>query len=537
MVADDEPDMVEILCPWHAEHSDGGEDLAAYFPLGRGDMPTVRGFNCFHDHCAGRKGKALLAYVAEQDGPVLPVREHDPDLYNRYVLDLSNDAVWDVKCGGVPNTYKLKMLKQITSTTEIHRDGKAPLRVSPVDIWTKLPSCVKVIGPAYDASTRDKLIKCEHGTMRINTFYMPQYPPIAIDMTQVNPFIAFMEYLIPDADQRDYFLDWLSCKAQHPDFRGAAMVMVAKAEGTGRGTLMQIIGKLFGRRNVRGITMDDMLNTAWTDWRANLFVHVDESMAMEDPRGARRAYDRLKELIDPMTTEGVVNVKYGGQMWVKMCSSMLLFSNHEDALHVAENTRRFYGVRNPDIPAPPAFFGELRQWMGAFDAPTDWEKHVWAWLLERKVDVTTMTAPPPESEAMKQIKHASKSLIDATIEAAVETWPCDFVPASAIMDVVAYYETQGLPPAWRAIAKAKLGQRLHTLHAVKGRRFQGTRFDNRISIGGKQRVVRSKKPVPAEDVKYAFAERDLAAKVAQEFTSADHRVAINLWLEENEYHF
>jgi len=394
-----------------------------------------------------------------------------------------------------------------------------------------------VQGPAYDASCRDKIVVDRHGTQRVNIFHLPPHPPVTIDMKQVEPFKQFLAYLIPDKEQHDYFLDWLSCKAQHPEFRGAAMVMVAKAEGTGRGTLMQLIGKLFGQRNVRNITMDEMLSSQWTEWRASLFVHVDESMAMEDPAGARRAYDRLKELIDPMTTEGIVNVKYGGQMWVKMCSSMLLFSNHEDALYVADNTRRFYGVRNPDIPAPPAFFKKLREWMGDFSMPTQWERHVWAWLLERDVNVAAMTAPPPESEAMKKMKHASKSLLDAVIDGAIATWPSTIIPSSFVMDALSYYETKGLPKAWRMIAKSKLMQRLHSLQHLNGLEHGGRKFSNTLCANGGRHKAQSTRPMPGGDMTTVFIERDSALEAVKSFDRAAQRIAINQWLEENEYHF
>lgn len=58
--------FVEVVCPWHAEHTDGGLS-AGYSPVGYYDQ--FRSFSCFHEHCEGRKIAQFQRWVEEQGGP------------------------------------------------------------------------------------------------------------------------------------------------------------------------------------------------------------------------------------------------------------------------------------------------------------------------------------------------------------------------------------------------------------------------------------------------------------------------------------
>ncbi len=62
----------DTRCPWAAEHTDGS-DTSGYSPLGEGDQPLMRGWNCFHSHCQGRTIKDFLGWMTEQSGPSVPV--------------------------------------------------------------------------------------------------------------------------------------------------------------------------------------------------------------------------------------------------------------------------------------------------------------------------------------------------------------------------------------------------------------------------------------------------------------------------------
>ena len=61
-----------VVCPWAHTHTT--QDAAAgYSPLGHGDKPHLRGFHCFHGHCAGRTITDFLSWVQQQGGPAVSI--------------------------------------------------------------------------------------------------------------------------------------------------------------------------------------------------------------------------------------------------------------------------------------------------------------------------------------------------------------------------------------------------------------------------------------------------------------------------------
>jgi hypothetical protein len=66
VLEDAHQEWVAIKCPWSEKHSDDNAE-AGYSPLGAGDKPDIRGYNCFHSHV--HNTQQFLAWVAENGGP------------------------------------------------------------------------------------------------------------------------------------------------------------------------------------------------------------------------------------------------------------------------------------------------------------------------------------------------------------------------------------------------------------------------------------------------------------------------------------
>ena len=83
-----------------------------------------------------------------------------------------------------------------------------------------------------------------NGLEYFNTYQLPLHPEVE---GEPETFLEHVEYLLPDAREREYFLDWLAYKAQNPDRRAPAVMMVAKdVYGLGRSTLGDAIANAFG---------------------------------------------------------------------------------------------------------------------------------------------------------------------------------------------------------------------------------------------------------------------------------------------------
>lgn len=101
-----------IPCPWAHEHTNG-KDSAGYSPLGCGDMPLTRGFNCFHGHCKDRNINDFLEWLASQpEGPSVRasgVSELSVATLKRQVKALSSSQKYTLLIDSLPVVQRLKL--------------------------------------------------------------------------------------------------------------------------------------------------------------------------------------------------------------------------------------------------------------------------------------------------------------------------------------------------------------------------------------------------------------------------------------------
>ena len=270
-------------------------------------------------------------------------------------------------------------------------------------------------------------------------FHQPEWGDGRYEVSDVAMFTKFIEYLVPVKIEREYFLDWLSAKMQNLGFRGAAILMIAKQQGTGRTTLADMIETIIGLENVENVPFNRLTGDGvFNDWMEKPLVVTNETKDTADNKSYFKVYESLKDYIDPRPKRERINPKYGQHRFSMVYSSFLMFSNHDNALAVAGNDRRFYVMRNAVTPAEPAYFTALNKWLGAKDAlgKPKWARSVWRWLREREVDLEALLAPAPSTAAKKAMINASKSPITVAVEAIVDNIPGDFVVVGDVKNII-----------------------------------------------------------------------------------------------------
>jgi len=428
MVYQERDHWVDIRCPWHHEHSEGGKDSAGYSPLGWGEEShnkQFRGFNCFHDSCGAKHAQDFLEYVAEQSGLELPVRDYVPEMISRYVYDRTVDGCWDlVEPSAVPVSMAAMKNLYARKIRVVHADGKVK-GVSPVTLWLSSPSRVDVNGAEYRPGERSKLFRNEDGHLKYNLFHMKHHDDQPVDQKMIKPFYDYLDYLIPDDTERTYFLDWLACKVQDPAFRGPAIFMVAEKQGIGRNTLVDMIGSMFGHRNMAHVPFNSLVRDgSFNAYQESLFVVVDETLALDDYAVGRKASDKLKEIIDPRPQLALVNPKYGKQREVWTVASYIFLSNHADGLRLTENDRRYYPLRNAFERNTPSYYGKINAWMKG----DEWQQHLWNSLMDRDVDIEAFAAPPEASKTMAEVIDAGLTPLSCAIQGLGHFWPTPLIP-------------------------------------------------------------------------------------------------------------
>ncbi len=145
----------------------------------------------------------------------------------------------------------LRIQMQPHSIVEIGPRG-GERKLNPVDIWVASPERVTVAGlrlrPDMPRPTYH-----EDGQTYINIYHPPQHPETG---GEIDTGLAFMEQLLPEPSEREWFMRWLAHKQRHPHIPGPAVVMVGKGFGSGRGTAARLMGHIFGERYVKNMPFD-----------------------------------------------------------------------------------------------------------------------------------------------------------------------------------------------------------------------------------------------------------------------------------------
>jgi hypothetical protein len=228
----------------------------------------------------------------------------------------------------------------------------------------------------------------ENGSTFKNTYLRPRHEGSG----DITPWLAFMQHLLPNDVEREWFCDWLAHKYVNPHVPGVACVMVATdvevaTFGAGRGLLGSIVSKLIGESYVRGLDFEMLTGATsqaqFTDWRAKtLMVLVNESKSESDSTrwSTRHAvYERLKSLVEPRAVKHTFAVKGKPEIHAYSFTSYLIASNHSDAVQIPYNDRRFTVLSNgPSIAeemaetiaawmVQPGNIAELARWLEARD--------------------------------------------------------------------------------------------------------------------------------------------------------------------------
>lgn len=422
-------DWLTIRCPFKHNHTSGG-DTAGYKPLGVGEDPACRAFHCFHDGCHDMKTREFLQYVSLLDGPNVAVRDDVAELVSSYVYDMYSDVAWRIKHFSNPTPITMSGMRNAypRSTIVYTAEGK-PKSVSEFSRWLTSESRVVVMGPTFDPSNPSRLIE-RSGELYVNQYCPPPWRVIDYDKKQVAKFKEFLEFLIPDGYEREYFYDWLAAKVQDMGFRGIALVMVAQNQGVGRGTLMEFVTTLLGGSvNVRNEPFSKVVSEdPYNEWMEAPLIISNETLN-SGGLNTYKSYEKLKDMIDPMPITVTINPKYGKQRRSRLHSSFIFLSNHSNALSLPADDRRFFVISNPDVPAAPAYYAKLQEWLKSQDHKGDpvWVNHLYSWLMKRNVNMEKLLAPPKSTAGKEAMMLESRSEIETVATEVLHEWPSEYI--------------------------------------------------------------------------------------------------------------
>jgi hypothetical protein len=185
----------------------------------------------------------------------------------------------------------------------------------------------------------------EDGYQIFNRYRPPAHPATGGDTAA---FHAFHAHLFPDEEERKWHWNWLAYKARRPWIPGIAIIMVAEAFGSGRGTLFDILELLFGKDYVVPCTFGELTGRAagarFNAQMANaLVLVVNEAVAEDGEQQSKRRidYEGLKNAIEPSPTARRRFEAKGQQAYAQRSAATLnIATNHRDIVKLPRDDRR-----------------------------------------------------------------------------------------------------------------------------------------------------------------------------------------------------
>lgn len=295
-----------------------------------------------------------------------------------------------------------------------------------VEIWKAHPKCVTAHTIELRPEAPDRAIIHE-GDLRIFNLYNPPLHPERGG--EVDTILEFIAHLVPDQAEREIFLDWHAMKVARPELPMHGLVMVTPEFGTGRGTWLQVLSRLFGHHYVARVELHQLIGQGgqadYNDFRADsLIIEVPE--ALEEKEDITRykvrhvAYERIKNICEPQPTRVKIQRKYGVNNFQKIHSSLIICSNHSDALAIPPGDRRLIILRNTEtrlVDAPARLRERVFAWM---DEPSNIGA-LQRYLLDRALTCTyDPLGDPPMTIAKQQMVDESESDMDLMWHAFVD---------------------------------------------------------------------------------------------------------------------
>jgi hypothetical protein len=271
--------------------------------------------------------------------------------------------------------------------------------------------CEQVARPAYLPG--QPTITTEHVRgveLDVVNLWIPS--DLALVPGRVDPYLAHLAYLMPDADARRTFLDFATFVVRHPEQKPNWAVFLGGPQGVGKDTAIWPVAQAVGRTNFCTPTPDD-LEGGYTDWLRHTKVVIVDTLRFH---GRRHLMDRLKPWIASPPERLRINGKYAVQYDIANLVAFFFMANREDALALDPDDRRFFVYWSPAKAKPASYYRNLWDWLRAnVGAVAHYLQH------EHQLSETfDAKAPPPMTDAKRHMIQANESPLVQQLRQALE---------------------------------------------------------------------------------------------------------------------
>lgn len=279
--------------------------------------------------------------------------------------------------------------------------------------------------PINDETYFDSVI----GADVINSYRGPDHT-VTSDPVDIDPFVEFMTYLLEE--DMSIMMDWVAHLVQKPhDKMTWAPVIVSTHEGLGKNFLFNIVSHLIGHWNTRNVSAGVFNKTFNTFLSSSVLILINELEEID----ARKRYEIVSKLKSYITeSTQTIEPKGVDPYSAEIFANFILFSNREDALHIKDDSRRFFVHINHQDPRPQAYYSKLFKWLnnGGYES-------IYKFMVERDISEFPAKARAPHTESMDVMVEAGRSNEEGSIMEAVENHYSVFTSDIVTKDSVEFF--------------------------------------------------------------------------------------------------
>ncbi|QQS54033.1 MAG: bifunctional DNA primase/polymerase [Candidatus Competibacteraceae bacterium] len=246
----------------------------------------------------------------------------------------------------------------------------------------------------------------------INVYNAPGLPEPRYGAAREALFLDHLYYISGgDPIFVEYLLNWMATLIQKPGQRiNSAPVLISAARGTGKSFIGDVMTRLLGEKNVGVLSNHDLTSSFQDGLGFKQLLMVEEVKVFENQYGLM---DSLKGYI---TNQRIpLNRKNRASITVKNVGNWIFYSNHEDALRIDTQERRYAVAINYEQPKSEGYYNQL---FGTLLDAADEGPAALLYLLRNR-DLTSFNpyAPAPHTKARDEmIDNTRPALESAVIE-------------------------------------------------------------------------------------------------------------------------
>lgn len=300
----------------------------------------------------------------------------------------------------------------------------------------------------------EKLTMEENGISYLNLWKDPCIKPIKGD---VRPFLDHVEYLFPDADERQHLLDWMAYVITNPGEKILyALLIHSKVQGIGKSFLGEVMRSVLGHHNTTMLTTQ-MLSENYTGWaKRSCFSIVEEIMVNNKME--------IMNKIKPIITQPTVNIREMQREAYEVTNrvNMMLNTNYENALKVNDEDRRYLILSSQAARKGKDYYINLFNWL---ETPEALSAILYMFQSWEHAEGFNPKGNAPETMAREEMIEVNRNKLEAYIANGIndEFWPFN----SDLVSIRHLKSLRNLPKGLDAFSDFKWSEALTNAGAVK----------------------------------------------------------------------